>query len=212
MSGLLANVKTLSHHQSCVSLLSLPIFLLPPGDNFVNPLFNSVVLIALGIVSVKSRPLACLICCIAMVTLLYSTWARNLTLSTAPWRTAPATSITPDDVYEFLMLSLVRWVASTIFAAFNVRWVWSLLKPTSLKSTLCQNWFPILFFCVAVFYRGWRELLSFKAVSNDWGLVFHFLMAQVMDTARAGLQGMSAVQLSLCVHLNNGTMPVLICA
>jgi len=169
-------------------------FLLPTGDNFINPPFNSVVLIVLGIVSVKSRHLACLICCTAIVTLLYSTQARNLALSTAPWRTAPGSSITaPDDVYEFLKLSLVRWVASTIVAALNMRLVWSLLKPTTLKSTLHQNWLPILFFCVAVFSCGWSELLSFKAVSNDSGLVFHFIMAQVTDTARAGLQGMCAV-------------------
>lgn len=181
-------MKTLS----CVSLFYVPILFLPSGDDFVNPLFNSVVLIALGIVSVKSRQLACLISCIATVMLYYSTWARDHAFATASWRTAPAVSITPDDVYEFLMLSLVRWVASAIFAAFDMRWALSLLTTTTLKSTLRQNWFPVLFFCVAVFSRGWSEFFSFKDVSNDWGLIFHFMMAQVMDTARAGLQGMCA--------------------
>ena len=161
----------------------------------MNPVFNSVVLVTGGIILVKNRRLACLICCIAIAIHLCSTGARDNALSTASWRTAPATSITSDDVYQFLMLSLVRWVASTIVAALAVRLIVHQLTLSALRSMLLQyqKWFIILPVCGTVFFRGWSEFCSFKAFSNDWGLVFYFTMAQLMDAARAALQGIVTV-------------------
>lgn len=176
---------------SRVSLLYVPTFI-SPGDEFVNPLFNTVVLVTGGIVLVKSRQLACLICCIAIAIHLCSTRARDNALSTASWRTAPVVTVKPDDVYEYLMLSLVRWVASAIVAAFAIRLIAHQLTLSTLASMLLQyqKWFIILPVCGTVFIRGWSEFYSFKDVSNDWGLIFHFTTAQLMDTTRVALQGM----------------------
>ena len=162
-----------------------------PGDNFVSVQFNLVLLIVLGLASVRSRRLACLVCCIAILIHLCSIYKQNRILLNAAWKDAPARRVTQSDVYDYLVLELVRRVASLIYAIFVCKSIARILSHRLVVATVCEKWLWVLPICAVVFLRAWRDFLTLRSITNDRGIYFYFISAQMMDAIRAAFQGIN---------------------
>lgn len=163
-----------------------------PGDHFVSLPFNLVILVTLGLISVHSRRLGCLICFIAFGTYLYSTVKQNSVYNEATWREqlgVPCSAVTQLDVSDFLVLGLVRWISSLLFAAFVCKAVCRLLRASNVPRILRRTSFTVIPTCAAVLYREVSELNTLRPITGDWGIYYHFGFAQVMEAVRAALQG-----------------------
>lgn len=161
-----------------------------PGDHFVSVPFNLVVLITLGLISVHSRRLGCIISCIAVATYFCSTVKQSSVYSDAAWREKlPCSEVTQLDVSDFLTLGLVRWISSLLFAAFVCKAVCRVLPVNDVARIIRSNWFIVLPICAAVVYRGKSELDTLGPITGDWGIYYHFGSAHLMEGVRAAFQG-----------------------
>ena len=166
---------------------------LRPGDHFVSIPFNLVILVTLGLISVHSRRLGCAISVIALGTYLYGTAKQNSVYTEAAWRGKPCSEVTQLDVSEFLILGLVRWISSLIFAAFVCKAVCRVLPLTDVAKILRSKWLittiVVLPICAAMVYRGKSELDTLRPVTGDWGIYYHFGSGLFLESVRAAFQG-----------------------
>lgn len=174
-----------------------------PGDHFVSVPFNLVVLITLGLISVHNRRLGRIISFIAVATYLCSTVQQISVYSGATWREKPCSEVTQLDVTDFLILGLVRWISSLLFAAFVCKAVRRVLPASDVARIVRSNWFIVLPICAAVVYRGASELATLLPVTGDWGIYYHFGSAQVMEGVRAAFQGKDTLKSSCMGNVVN---------
>ena len=160
-----------------------------PGDHFVSIPFNLVILVTLGLISVHSRRLGCIISFIALGTYLYSTGEQNSVYSEAAWREKPCSEVTQLDVTDFLILGLVRWISSLLFAAFVCKAVRRVLPASDVARIVCSKWYIVLPICGAMVYRGASEWATLRPVTGDWGIYYHFGSALLLESVRAAFQG-----------------------
>ena len=167
-----------------------------PGDKFVSVPFNVVVLISWGLVSVRSRKLACFIAALALAVNLYITYQLTEVYAVATWRKIPAADVTQEDVTEFLILGLVRWISSLLYSASVCKLMVRFLPFADIfsKQLDVNELARIVYIALALFVAfrytpGGAELETLRTITRDWSIYWYYYISQLGDCLRAVLQG-----------------------
>ena len=198
----------------CIIITNLCV-IIPPldfliGDYFVSPEFNIVFIIALAILllSTKKRYLGYLVDVFAAIYLLYGTYSRKEILRETGWGSDASVAKSPADqrtVYDFLVLSLVSWVASVMLEYRSVEF---LLK-TGLKrycvNDLRKKDVGALLLSLVTSANACYVMLSFSSdvhrsfenLTDDPWILFYFSLAALAKNLRVFFQGI------LLLHSHN---------
>ena len=120
---------------------------------------------------------------------LYNTYLQNSLLLNTAWKGAPAIVFTQSEIYEYLVLGLFRWIASFIYSVFVCKTIARILPLHVVVATVFEKWFVVLPICAEIFLHAGRDFSSLRPITNDRGIYFYLISAQMIDAVRAAFQG-----------------------
>lgn len=103
------------------------------------------------------------------------------------WKMPPVDTTQESALFDSLATCLMQRVTMVILAGYVCRWSLKQLTASAIIQKLNQEWFLILSICIFVFSLGSSP---FESITHDWGVLFYFLSAQVMNSIRTAAQGM----------------------
>ena len=116
--------------------------------------------------------------------LFYITFKNGSTL----WNMPPVDTAEEPVDSDSLASCIMQWVTMVILSGFVCRWSLNQLTARSIIQTLNHRWFLILSICISVSSLGSSP---FQSITHDWGILFYFLSAQMMNIVRTAVQGMN---------------------
>ena len=166
------------------------------GDNFIRLEFNLVlvVLVAVHVTSCKFLNLGWLINLIAGVLLCYGTYSRKRILSSSDWSLNAISAVNADGqaVENYLVLSLLTWIASTLFEIKSFTFLFKIGLGSYKMWKLSKKDFVFLLLSVlASANASWVMLQftsevhqSFECITRDELLLIYFFMAALAKNIR----------------------------